>query len=48
MIKELEKSKDISEDESKSASARIQKLTDKYIEEVQGLINNKEKEILSV
>ncbi len=48
MIKELEKSKDISEDDSKSASARIQKLTDKYIEEVQGLINNKEKEILSV
>ncbi len=48
MIKELEKDKEISEDDSKAAVARIQKLTDKFIDEVQTLINNKEKEILSV
>lgn len=48
MIKDLEKEKDISEDESKSAVARVQKLTDKYIDEVQKLIDNKEKEILNV
>jgi ribosome recycling factor len=48
MIKDLEKEKDISEDESKSAVGRVQKLTDKYIDEVQKLIDNKEKEILNV
>lgn len=48
MIKELEKDKDISEDDSKNAVARIQKLTDKFIDEVQTLTNNKEKEILSI
>ncbi len=48
MIKDLEKEKDISEDESKSAVARVQKLTDRYIDEVQKLIDNKEKEILNV
>ncbi|MCX7678274.1 MAG: ribosome recycling factor [Spirochaetes bacterium] len=48
MIKELEKEKEISEDDSKNALARIQKLTDKYIDEVQTMTNNKEKEILNV
>jgi len=48
MVKELEKEKEISEDDSKNAVARIQKLTDKYIDEVQTLTNNKEKEILSI
>jgi ribosome recycling factor len=48
MIKELEKSKDISEDESKSTLTDIQKLTDKYIEEVQKYTDNKEKEILNI
>jgi len=48
MIKELEKDKDISEDDSKNAVARIQKLTDKFIDEVQTFTNNKEKEILSI
>ena len=48
MIKSLEKDKDISEDESKGAQDRIQKLTDKYIEETQKLTDNKEKEILSL
>jgi ribosome recycling factor len=48
MIKELEKDKEISEDDSKNATARIQKLTDKFIDEVQTFTNNKEKEILSI
>ncbi|HDP80675.1 MAG TPA: ribosome recycling factor [Spirochaetes bacterium] len=48
MVKELEKAKDISEDDAKNATARIQKITDKYTEEVQKLTDNKEKEILQV
>ncbi len=48
MIKDLEKSKDISEDESKNAIGRIQKLTDKYTDEVQKMTDNKEKEILNI
>jgi ribosome recycling factor len=48
MTKELEKEKDISEDESKNALARIQKVTDKYIDEIQKLTDNKEKEILNI
>ncbi len=48
MIKDLEKAKDISEDESKTATARIQKITDKHIDEVQSVTDNKEKEILNV
>lgn len=48
MIKEMEKEKEISEDESKTATARIQKITDTYIEEVQSNTDNKEKEILNI
>jgi ribosome recycling factor len=48
MIKELEKEKEISEDESKSSVNRIQKITDKYIDEVQKLTDNKENEITSI
>ncbi len=48
MIKSLEKDKDISEDDSKAAFARIQKLTDAYIEDSQKLTDNKEKDILNL
>lgn len=48
MIKDLEKEKEISEDDSKNGVARIQKLTDKNIEEVQTITDNKENEILNV
>ena len=48
MIKELEKEKEISEDDSKNALAKIQKTTDKYIDEIQKLTDNKEKEILNI
>lgn len=47
-LKSLEKSKEITEDESKGAQEDIQKLTDKYIGEVDKLAENKEKEIMEV
>ncbi|HNR86977.1 MAG TPA: ribosome recycling factor [Spirochaetota bacterium] len=47
-IKELEKEKEISEDDSKNYQARVQKITDKYIADVQKLVDNKEKEILNI
>jgi ribosome recycling factor len=48
MVKSIEKDKDISEDESKAAQAKIQTLTDKFIDEVQKMTDNKEKEILNL
>jgi ribosome recycling factor len=47
-VKSLLKDHKITEDENKRASDRIQKLTDKYIHDVDGLIHAKEKEILEV
>jgi ribosome recycling factor len=47
-VKAQEKSKEIPEDESKQKQDQIQKLTDKYIEKVQKLAENKEKEIMSI
>jgi len=48
MIKELEKEKEISEDDSKNALSRIQKATDRFIEEIQKMTDNKEKEIMNL
>ncbi|MFH0974362.1 MAG: ribosome recycling factor [Spirochaetota bacterium] len=48
MIKELEKEKEISEDDSKVAIAKIQKITDTFTQDVQSITDNKEKEILNV
>ncbi|MFZ7104626.1 MAG: ribosome recycling factor [Peptococcaceae bacterium] len=47
-IKSLEKSKDISEDEAKKAQDDVQKLTDKYIVEVDKVMDNKEQEIMEI
>ncbi len=47
-VKAKEKNKEISEDESKVEQDSIQKLTDKYIEKLQKLAENKEKEIMSI
>jgi ribosome recycling factor len=47
-VKKLEKDKEITVDESKSAQDKIQKLTDKYIAEIDGILKNKEAEILKV
>jgi ribosome recycling factor len=46
--KELQKDSKISEDESKRGIDEIQKMTDKYIEEINGVLEAKEKEILEV
>jgi len=45
-IKEMEKAKEISEDESRHALDEIQKITDKFIDKIDQLLANKEKEIL--
>lgn len=47
-VKKLEKGKTITEDESKKAQENIQKLTDKYIKEVDQIAATKEKEIMEV
>jgi len=47
-IKKLEKDKEITTDESKSAQERIQKITDKYITEIDKVLKDKEAEILKV
>lgn len=47
-VKSLEKSGEISEDESRRTQSEIQELTDKYIEQVDELLAAKEKEILEV
>lgn len=48
MVKKLEKEKSISEDEAKRAQDDMQKMTDKYIKEVDQIMGAKEKEILEV
>jgi ribosome recycling factor len=48
MLKKQEKDGEISEDEHKRASGEIQKLTDKYIETIDGQLVTKEKEILTI
>lgn len=47
-IKKLEKEKQISEDESRKEQEQLQKVTDKYIKEIESLSESKEKDILSV
>jgi ribosome recycling factor len=46
--KALEKDKAISEDEERGAEERIQKLTDKYIAEIDKMVVVKEKELMTV
>lgn len=48
MLKKAGKSDDISEDEIKDMQDKVQKLTDKYIKEVDGMVEVKSKEILTV
>ncbi len=47
-VKKLEKASDISEDESRDAQDEIQKLTDKYIAQLDEALAAKEKDILKV
>jgi ribosome recycling factor len=47
-LKNLQKESEISEDQSKRGQDEIQQLTDKYIEEVNQLVEAKEKEIMEI
>lgn len=47
-IKKMEKSENIPEDDIKKYQDDVQKLTDKYIKEIDTIISEKEKEILSI
>jgi ribosome recycling factor len=47
-VKKLEKSADISEDQSKDAQDAIQKLTDKKVKEIETIVEKKEKEVMTV
>ncbi len=47
-VKKLVKDKEASEDDQKRAEADVQKTTDKFIAEVERLVADKEKDILSV
>ena len=47
-VKKMQKENEISEDDLKVAEDKIQKLTDKYVEEIDNLLDKKEKEIMSI
>ena len=47
-LKKILKEKSISEDDNKKLSEQLQKITDKFIAEVDSKISDKEKEILKV
>jgi len=47
-VKELLKAKTISEDDDRRAEEVIQKLTDRYVVEVDKMVAEKEKEVLTV
>lgn len=47
-IKQLEKDKEITQDDSKSAQDQVQKITDKFIAEIDTILKDKEQEILKV
>ena len=46
MVKDLKKDHEISEDEAEVAFEKIQKLTDKYIDEINTMLKSKERELL--
>ena len=47
-LKKLEKEGEITEDELKKAQDNVQKMTDKYIKEIETLLETKEKDIMAV
>ena len=46
--KTMQKNSEMSEDELKVAEDKIQKLTDKYVEEIDNILDKKEKEVMSI
>jgi len=47
-VRKQEKASDISEDESRDIQDDIQKLTDKYVKKIDGILADKEKDIMTV
>jgi len=47
-IKKLEKDKEVTQDESKGAQDKIQKITDTYIAQIDTILKDKEQELLTV
>lgn len=47
-LKKLQKKHDITEDDEKRGTEEIQKLTDKYVKEINELLEKKEKEIMEI
>jgi len=47
-IKDYEKEKEISEDESRRGQSEIQKITDKHVAEIDSILATKEADILKV
>ena len=47
-LKELEKEKEISEDEERRAQDEIQKLTDRHVKEIDQILAEKEKELMEI
>ena len=47
-VKDQKKNNEITEDEVKSAEAEIQKITDKFVEEIDKIVAAKEKEVMQV
>ena len=47
-FKELKKENDISEDEIKKAEAEIQKKTDRFIKDIDDIVEKKEREVMSL
>jgi ribosome recycling factor len=48
MIKDLLKEKEISEDDQRRGEEEVQKLTDKYIAEVDKMLKAKEEDLMAV
>ena len=46
--KKMQKNAEISEDDLKVAEEKIQKLTDKYVEEIDTILDKKEKEVMNI
>lgn len=47
-IKKMEKSKELTEDEQKQAEIEMQKITDKFIDEIDLVTKNKEEELMEI
>ena len=47
-VERLTKDKEISEDDERRAETEVQKLTDKYVAEIDKVVADKEKEIMTV